>query len=56
MFRPQVYETDPRVRKYIVPVRVVRTTGDVTGTAAMLQPNLSIDSRKKSIYKPERIE
>ena len=38
MFRPQVYETDPRVRKYIVPVRVVRTTGDVTGTAAMLQP------------------
>ena len=37
MSRPHVYETDPRVRKYIVPVRVVRITGDVTGAENLLQ-------------------
>lgn len=36
MFRPHVYETDPRVRKYIVPVRIVRTTGSVTGAENLL--------------------
>jgi len=37
MFRPTPYETDPRVRKYIVPVRIVRTTGSVENPEAMLE-------------------
>lgn len=37
MFRPNVYETDPRVRKYIVPVRIVRTIGEVERPEAMLE-------------------
>ena len=37
MFRPTPYETDPRVRKYIVPVRIVRTTGNVENPEAMLE-------------------
>lgn len=37
MFRPHVYDTDPRTRQYIVPVRVVRTTGNVVGAENMLQ-------------------
>ena len=37
MFRPNAYETDPRVRKYIVPVRIVRTTGNVERPEAMLE-------------------
>lgn len=46
MFRPHVYETDPRVRKYIVPVRVVRTTGNVIGAENLLQerpPQISLE-------------
>lgn len=46
MFRPNAYETDPRVRKYIVPVRVVRTTGDVVGAENLLQarpPQISLE-------------
>lgn len=46
MFRPHVYETDPRVRKYIVPVRIVRTTGHVTGAENLLQerpPQISLE-------------
>lgn len=46
MFRPHVYETDPRVRKYIVPVRVVRTTGDVARPEALLEerpPQISLE-------------
>ena len=37
MFYPHAYETDPRVRKYIVPTRVVRTTGCVNHPDALLQ-------------------
>ena len=37
MFRPHVYDTDPRTRQYIVPVRVVRTTGEVAGAENLLQ-------------------
>lgn len=46
MFRPHVYETDPRVRSYIVPVRVVRTTGSVTNPEALLEerpPQISLE-------------
>ena len=46
MFRPHAYETDPRVRKYIVPVRIVRTTGHVTGAENLLQerpPQISLE-------------
>ena len=37
MFRPHAYDTDPRTRQYIVPVRVVRVTGDVVGAENLLQ-------------------
>ena len=46
MFKPHVYETDPRVRKYIVPVRIVRTTGHVSGAENLLQerpPQISLE-------------
>ena len=46
MFRPSAYETAPRVRKYIVPVRVVRTTGEVAGAENLLQarpPQISLE-------------
>ncbi len=46
MFRPHVYETDPRVRKYVVPVRIVRTTGQVTGAENLLEarpPQISLE-------------
>lgn len=46
MFRPAVYETDPRTRQYIVPTRIVRTTGDVRGAENMLQarsPQISLE-------------
>ena len=29
MFRPHVYETDPRVRKYTVPVRCEKTESGI---------------------------
>ncbi len=37
MFRPVAYASDPRVREYIVPVRVVRTAGNVVGAENLLQ-------------------
>jgi len=46
MFRPQAYDTDPRVRKYIVPTRVIRTTGNVVGAEGMLDarpPQISLE-------------
>jgi len=52
MFRPQAYETDPRVRKYIVPVRVVRTTGCVTGAENLLQARPAQISLEKPDFWP----
>ena len=52
MFRPHVYETDPRVRKYIVPVRVVRTTGDVVGAENLLQERPAQISLEKPDFWP----
>lgn len=52
MFRPHAYETDPRVRKYIVPVRIVRTTGCVTGAEHLLQPRPAQISLEKPDFWP----
>ena len=52
MFRPQPYELDERIRKYIVPVRIVRTTGDVTGAEHMLQPRPPQISLEKPDFWP----
>ena len=53
MFRPHVYETDPRVRKYIVPVRIVRTTGDVAGAENLLEARpAQISLEKPDFWQP----
>lgn len=52
MFRPNAYETDPRVRKYIVPVRIIRTTGHVSGAENLLQQRPSQISLEKPDFWP----
>ena len=52
MFKPQPYATDPRVRKYIVPMRVVRTTGQVSGAEALLEPRPGQISLEKPAFWP----
>ena len=52
MFRPHAYETDPRVRKYIVPLRVVRTTGDVSGQEWLTQERPGQISLEKPDFWP----
>ena len=36
MFRPEYYDTDPRVRRYCVPVKVIKTFSDVAGSENLL--------------------
>lgn len=52
MFRPHAYETDPRVRKYITPCRIVRTTGDVTGSEWLTQERPGQISLEKPDFWP----
>lgn len=48
MFKPQPYATDPRVRKYIVPMRVVRTTARFPQQEALLEPRPGPDLSGKA--------
>ena len=41
MRRPQGYERDERIREYVVPVRIVKTWGNVTGAERLLEPRPS---------------
>ena len=52
MFCPEPFDTDPRVRKYIVPVRVVRTTGSVEGAEHLLEPRPSQISLERPPFWP----